>query len=70
MWECDGRPLPPEHGGPARLRIPHLYFWKSVKWAAGLRLLARAERGLWEREGYHDRGHPWREERYRGDGEE
>jgi len=62
-----GEPLAPEHGGPARLLVPHLYFWKSAKWVRGLRVTARDEPGFWERNGYHDRGDPWREERYRGD---
>ena len=63
----DGRPLAPEHGGPARLVVPHLYFWKSAKWLTGLRLLADDEPGFWESLGYHNRGDPWREERYSGD---
>lgn len=63
----DGAPLPPEHGGPARLLVPHLYFWKSAKWVRGLRLMSRDEPGFWEQLGYHDRGDPWREQRYQGD---
>ncbi len=63
----DGRPLAPEHGGPARLLVPHLYFWKSAKWVRGLRLTADDEPGFWERYGYHDYGDPWREQRYAGD---
>ncbi|MFH5823876.1 molybdopterin-dependent oxidoreductase [Georgenia sp. AZ-5] len=63
----DGRPLDPEHGGPARLLVPHLYFWKSAKWVRGLRLTARNEPGFWETFGYHDRGDPWLEQRYAGD---
>ena len=63
----DGGALPPEHGGPARLLVPHLYFWKSAKWVRGLRLVARDEPGFWEQLGYHDRGDPWREQRYQGD---
>ena len=66
-WEVDGQPLPVDHGGPARLVVPHLYFWKSAKWVAGLRLLDHDEPGFWERNGYHDRGDPWLEQRYRGD---
>ena len=66
-WEVDGQPLAREHGGPARLLVPHLYFWKSAKWVAGLRLLDHDEPGFWEKYGYHDRGDPWREERYQGD---
>lgn len=66
-WEYDGRPLAPEHGGPARLLVPHLYFWKSAKWIAGLRILDRDEPGFWEQNGYHARGNPWEEQRYSGD---
>jgi DMSO/TMAO reductase YedYZ molybdopterin-dependent catalytic subunit len=69
-WVADsfgGSPLPDEHGGPARLLVPHLYFWKSAKWVAGLRLLDHDEPGFWEQYGYHNHGDPWREERYRGD---
>ena len=66
-WEADGEPLPSEHGGPARLLVPHLYFWKSAKWVAGLRVLDHDEPGFWERNGYHDRGDPWLEQRYQGD---
>ena len=66
-WEVDGAPLAREHGGPARLLVPHLYFWKSAKWVAGLRLLDRDEPGFWEQNGYHDRGDPWLEQRYQGD---
>jgi DMSO/TMAO reductase YedYZ molybdopterin-dependent catalytic subunit len=62
-----GEPLEPEHGGPARLLVPHLYFWKSAKWVRGLELTARNEPGFWEGLGYHDRGDPWREQRYQGD---
>ncbi|HLF82252.1 MAG TPA: sulfite oxidase-like oxidoreductase [Anaerolineales bacterium] len=63
----DGRPLAPEHGGPARLVVPHLYFWKSAKWVRGLRLMEQDKRGFWESAGYHHRGDPWKEERYAGD---
>jgi DMSO/TMAO reductase YedYZ molybdopterin-dependent catalytic subunit len=66
-WEVDGEPLPRDHGGPARLLVPHLYFWKSAKWVAGLRVLDRDEPGFWEVRGYHDRGDPWLEQRYQGD---
>jgi DMSO/TMAO reductase YedYZ molybdopterin-dependent catalytic subunit len=66
-WEVDGAPLAPDHGGPARLLVPHLYFWKSAKWVAGLRVLDHDEPGFWERNGYHDRGDPWLEQRYQGD---
>ena len=67
VWDADGRPLTTEHGGPARLLVPHLYFWKSAKWVSGIRLLDHDEPGFWERNGYHDRGDPWREQRYQGD---
>ena len=67
VWEYDGQPLPREHGGPARLLVPHLYFWKSAKWASELKLLDHDERGFWEDNGYHDRGDPWLEQRYHGD---
>jgi DMSO/TMAO reductase YedYZ molybdopterin-dependent catalytic subunit len=63
----DGAPLEPVHGGPARLVVPHLYFWKSAKWLRGLRFIANDEPGFWESLGYHNRGDPWREERYSGD---
>ena len=66
-WEVDGAPLAASHGGPARLLVPHLYFWKSAKWIAGLRLLDHDESGFWEERGYHDRGDPWLEQRYQGD---
>jgi DMSO/TMAO reductase YedYZ molybdopterin-dependent catalytic subunit len=67
VWEFDGRPLAPEHGGPVRLLVPHLYFWKSAKWVTGLTLMDHDEQGFWERNGYHDRGDPWQEQRYQGD---
>jgi DMSO/TMAO reductase YedYZ molybdopterin-dependent catalytic subunit len=60
----NGEPLTPEHGGPVRLLVPHLYLWKSAKWVTGFELLAEDEPGFWERNGYHMRGDPWREERY------
>jgi DMSO/TMAO reductase YedYZ molybdopterin-dependent catalytic subunit len=60
----DGEPLAPEHGGPVRLLVPHLYFWKSAKWVTGLQLLAEDSPGFWEQNGYHMRGDPWREERF------
>ncbi|HXE92667.1 MAG TPA: sulfite oxidase-like oxidoreductase [Gaiellaceae bacterium] len=62
-----GEPLDPEHGGPARLLVPHLYFWKSAKWVRGLRLAATDEPGFWEQNGYHNYGDPWKEQRYWGD---
>ena len=66
-FEYDGQPLDPEHGGPARLLVPHLYFWKSAKWVRGLELRAEDEPGFWEYYGYHNYGDPWKEQRYRGD---
>jgi DMSO/TMAO reductase YedYZ molybdopterin-dependent catalytic subunit len=62
-----GEELPPEHGGPARLLVPHLYFWKSAKWVRGIRLGLADEPGFWETAGYHNYGDPWREQRYEGD---
>jgi len=62
-----GAPLAPEHGGPARLLVPHLYFWKSAKWVRGLQLMDHDEAGFWESYGYHMYGDPWREQRYAGD---
>ncbi len=67
VYEYDGGPLPAEHGGPARLLVPHLYFWKSAKWVRGLELTADDRPGFWETYGYHDYGDPWKEQRYRGD---
>jgi len=63
----DGEPLAPEHGGPARLLVPHLYFWKSAKWLRRLSLLEQDEPGFWETFGYHNYGDPWREQRYSDD---
>jgi DMSO/TMAO reductase YedYZ molybdopterin-dependent catalytic subunit len=63
----EGEPLEPEHGGPARLLVPHLYFWKSAKWVRGLQLQDEDEPGFWETYGYHMYGDPWREQRYSGD---
>ncbi len=63
----DGEPLPAEHGGPARLLVPHLYFWKSAKWVRGFALSPLDEPGFWETFGYHNRGDPWQEQRYAGD---
>jgi DMSO/TMAO reductase YedYZ molybdopterin-dependent catalytic subunit len=62
--EADGEPLDPEHGGPARLLVPHLYFWKSAKWVSGLVTMPDDEPGFWEQNGYHLHGDPWTEERY------
>jgi DMSO/TMAO reductase YedYZ molybdopterin-dependent catalytic subunit len=66
-YAFDGAPLEPEHGGPARLLVPHLYFWKSAKWLRELQLIEADEPGFWEGLGYHNRGDPWREQRYWGD---
>jgi DMSO/TMAO reductase YedYZ molybdopterin-dependent catalytic subunit len=66
-FEFDGQPLAAEHGGPARLLVPHLYFWKSAKWVTGIDLLAEDHPGFWETLGYHNYGDPWREQRYWGD---
>jgi DMSO/TMAO reductase YedYZ molybdopterin-dependent catalytic subunit len=66
-YAYDGRPLEPEHGGPARLLVPHLYFWKSAKWVRSLELMDADEPGFWENYGYHIYGDPWREQRYAGD---
>jgi DMSO/TMAO reductase YedYZ molybdopterin-dependent catalytic subunit len=66
-YRYDGEDLAPEHGGPARLLVPHLYLWKSAKWVRGIRLLLEDEPGFWESLGYHDYGDPWREQRYQGD---
>jgi DMSO/TMAO reductase YedYZ molybdopterin-dependent catalytic subunit len=66
-FRYDGEPLDPEHGGPARLLVPHLYFWKSAKWVRGLVLRDDDEPGFWETYGYHMYGDPWREQRYSGD---
>ena len=63
----DGKPITPDHGGPARLLVPHLYFWKSAKWVKALQFTERDEAGFWELRGYHMYGDPWREQRYDGD---
>ncbi|QDG68030.1 sulfite oxidase-like oxidoreductase [Pseudarthrobacter sp. NIBRBAC000502772] len=63
-WEFDGEPLERAHGGPARLLVPHLYFWKSAKWVNGIELTPHDVPGFWESNGYHIYGDPWREERY------
>jgi DMSO/TMAO reductase YedYZ molybdopterin-dependent catalytic subunit len=67
VTEHEGGALPREHGGPARLLVPHLYFWKSAKWVAGLRIMDHDEPGFWEENGYHNRGDPFKEERYWSD---
>jgi DMSO/TMAO reductase YedYZ molybdopterin-dependent catalytic subunit len=66
-FQFDGAALEPEHGGPARFLVPHLYFWKSAKWVRGLRLLDHDQPGFWESLGYNNYGDPWREQRYQGD---
>ena len=66
-YEFGGEPLEPEHGGPARLLVPHLYFWKSAKWVRGLDVREHDEPGFWEMYGYHNYGDPWKEQRYTGD---
>jgi DMSO/TMAO reductase YedYZ molybdopterin-dependent catalytic subunit len=66
-YRYDNQPLAPEHGGPARLVVPHLYFWKSAKWVRGLRLMEKDQPGFWEMLGYNNHGDPWKEERYWGD---
>ena len=67
VWEYEGSPLEPPHGGPARLLVPHLYFWKSAKWVRGLTLTVDDEPGFWELAGYNNYGDPWREQRYWSD---
>jgi DMSO/TMAO reductase YedYZ molybdopterin-dependent catalytic subunit len=67
VFRFEGEDLEPEHGGPARLLVPHLYLWKSAKWVRRIRLMSRDVPGFWEAFGYHNYGDPWREQRYRGD---
>lgn len=67
VFAYDGAPLDVDHGGPARLLIPHLYFWKSAKWVQGMTMQRSNEPGSWETHGYHPYGDPWRQERYAGD---
>src|SRR5829696_1617139 len=66
-FEYEGEELAPEHGGPARLLVPHLYLWKSAKWVRGIELLDQDEPGFWESLGYHNYGDPWQELRFWGD---
>ena len=66
-YEYDGEPLHPEHGGPARLLVPHLYLWKSAKWVRAIELTHDDQPGFWETAGYHNYGDPWQEQRYWGD---
>ena len=63
-YEYDHAPIEAEHGGPVRLVVPHLYFWKSAKWLRGIELLDHDELGFWERNGYHAYGDPFLEQRY------
>jgi DMSO/TMAO reductase YedYZ molybdopterin-dependent catalytic subunit len=67
VYAYDDEPIDPEHGGPARLLVPHLYFWKSAKWVRGLTLTPDDQPGFWEAAGYHNHGDPWREQRYWSD---
>jgi DMSO/TMAO reductase YedYZ molybdopterin-dependent catalytic subunit len=67
VTQHEGEPLPREHGGPARLLVPHLYFWKSAKWVSGLTIMDHDEPGFWEQNGYHIYGDPWKEQRYWSD---
>jgi DMSO/TMAO reductase YedYZ molybdopterin-dependent catalytic subunit len=67
VYAFDGADIEPIHGGPVRLLVPHLYFWKSPKWLRGLELRAEDTPGFWEQNGYHIYGDPWREQRYWGD---
>lgn len=67
VHKYDGEDLSARHGGPARLLVPHLYFWKSAKWVRGITLMNQDDPGFWESAGYHDYGDPWREQRYQGD---
>jgi DMSO/TMAO reductase YedYZ molybdopterin-dependent catalytic subunit len=66
-FEYEGGELEPEHGGPARLLVPHLYLWKSAKWINGIELRYDDQPGFWEGLGYHEYGDPWLEQRYVGD---
>ena len=66
-YEYDGKPITPEHGGPARLLVPHLYFWKSAKWVKGIRFMDKDKSGFWESLGYNNHGDPFKEQRYTGD---
>jgi DMSO/TMAO reductase YedYZ molybdopterin-dependent catalytic subunit len=67
VYQYDGKDLAPEHGGPARLLVPHLYLWKSAKWVRGIELRVTDEQGFRESVGYHNYGDPWREQRYQGE---
>ncbi|MBN1370099.1 MAG: molybdopterin-dependent oxidoreductase [Dehalococcoidaceae bacterium] len=63
-WQYGAQALDPEHGGPLRLVVPHLYFWKSVKWVSGIEFCSEDRPGFWEKAGYHNHGDPWLEERF------
>jgi DMSO/TMAO reductase YedYZ molybdopterin-dependent catalytic subunit len=63
-YKWEGKPITREHGGPVRLVLPRLYFWKSAKWLTKLEFVAIDKPGFWEVRGYHNRGDPWMEERY------
>jgi DMSO/TMAO reductase YedYZ molybdopterin-dependent catalytic subunit len=63
-WEFDGQPIEPKHGGPVRILVPKLYFWKSAKWVHTLEFLDHDEKGFWETRGYHNEADPWKEQRY------
>jgi DMSO/TMAO reductase YedYZ molybdopterin-dependent catalytic subunit len=67
VFRFDGEDLAPEHGGPARLLVPHLYLWKSAKWVRRITLTHEGKPGFWETLGYHNYGDPWREQRYWGE---
>lgn len=67
VYQYDGKPIAPEHGGPARLLVPHLYFWKSAKWVKGIRFMEKDKSGFWESLGYNNHGDPFKEQRYTGD---
>lgn len=67
VYQYDNQPLAPAHGGPVRLLVPHLYFWKSAKWIRGFKIVSEDRAGFWEAAGYHIYGDPWREQRYAGD---
>ena len=64
VYEADGEPLTPDHGGPVRLFVPSTYFWKSAKWLRGIELSASDKPGFWERYGYHNEADYWQEQRY------
>ncbi len=63
----DGMPITADHGGPARLLVPHLYFWKTDKWVNAIQFITEDTPGFWELRGYNDYGDLWKEQRYQGD---